>query len=162
MRRRSDFGEKPSWFVEECNALGLFRTRTPRFSQLFFYDFSEEEVLQKQGQPEDGAKVSRRAATAYLSSRVRLESKSGLSDVWYWCLERGSGNPRRSLEGYGKLTHSHPRLHCDHMELFINRLRWRKGHLGLYVMQGGEFATEDYVPSSIPEERELAIPLLPK
>ena len=54
----------------------------PRFSQLFFHDFSDEEVLRQSGHAKNSS-VSRRAAEAYLRSGVRLQSKCGLSDVWY-------------------------------------------------------------------------------
>jgi hypothetical protein len=175
LRRRNAFKEKPSRFTEESRTLGLFQTRMPRFSQLFFYDFSEEEVCQKQGQLGSGLLASERAATTYLDSNVRLESKCGISDVWYWCLEQSArlyGEEATSVGRQGKYAQSdHPRLHPYHMELFINRLGWRELHRGLLVERrikkrrlavvprGGEdFATEDYVPSSIPEERELRIP----
>ena len=185
MRRRNEFREKPSWFIEECEALGLFQTRMPRFPQLFFYDFSEEEVCQKEGQCQDGALASRRAGMTYLKTNMRLESKCGVSEVWYWCLDRDG---KRSGEDVMPISHGEKDapstsggLHPSHMEPFINRLGWRGLRSGLCVKRSGgghrpggsgikehplvvlgqdegEFATEDYVPSSIPEERELRVP----
>lgn len=185
MRRRNEFKEKPSWFIEECEALGLFRTKMPRFPQLFFYDFSEEEVCRKEGQCQDGASASRRAGTTYLESNIRLESKCGISEVWYWCLD---GEGKKCDEEVTPISHggkdvlsTSSGLHPNRMEAFVNRLGWRglrsglcversggkhgpggsgmKEHrLAILVEDGGEFATEDYVPSSIPEERELRVP----
>jgi hypothetical protein len=70
--------------MEECESLGLFATRMPRFSQVFFYDFSDREVRDNLGQ---GPTASLRAAEAYLSSGVRLESTCGISDIWYHYVE---------------------------------------------------------------------------
>jgi len=190
LRRRNDFREKPSWFIEECGNLGLFETKMPRFSQLFFYDFSVEEICEKEGQLAGGRLLLRRAAAAQGNSNVRLESKSGISEVWYRCLEgkpETSGKESTSLEQNGKLRLlKQPGLRVDHMELFINKLGWVELHGGVSAARGAtagsgrgeeesgiedgllqagileeeaEMATEDYVPSSVPEERELGIRL---
>lgn len=58
----------------------------PRFSQLFFYNFSYEETERLAGQSSTGS-ASRRAAYAYLQSRIQLESTCGISDVWYQFVE---------------------------------------------------------------------------
>lgn len=82
-RRRAKFSAKSVQFKEECELLGLFQARLPGFSQLFFHSFTEQEVEWKQAQSEAGGVVSRRAAEAYLRSRVRLQSSCGISDLWY-------------------------------------------------------------------------------
>ena len=77
------FAQKSLEFREECEGLGLFEARMPRFSQLFFHDFTDIETKERCGQAETGSRVSRRAAEAYLLSGVRLESSCGISDIWH-------------------------------------------------------------------------------
>jgi len=77
----------PARVKEECQRLGLFTSRLPQFSQLFFYDLHDWEVYFNGGQhclPLD----SRRAAQAYIQSRTRLESTCGISEVWYLYVEK--------------------------------------------------------------------------
>ena len=101
-RRRAKFEAKPTGFLKESERLGLFQARLPGFSQLFFHNFSEREVMERQGQSNTGGVVSRRAAEAYLRSGVRLESSCGISNVWYSYVESNARlfgqptNPRTS------------------------------------------------------------------
>ena len=76
---------------KECDRLGLFQTRMPRFSQVFFYDFEGQEVAQESGQSRNGRVVSCRAAEAYIKSSVQLESSCGISDMWYRYVELNAG-----------------------------------------------------------------------
>jgi len=54
-------------FKTEYDRLGLFQTRMPRFSQMFFYNFGEREVVQELGQLRIGSVVSHRAIEAYVN-----------------------------------------------------------------------------------------------
>lgn len=81
-RRVRAFKANPGWLLRECEDLGLFTARMPRFSQLFFYQFSELEEANCLGQPLSSPPCQR-AAEAFLRSRVRLESTCGVSNVWY-------------------------------------------------------------------------------
>lgn len=108
----------------------------PRFSQLFFHDFSESEVCGQECQSPDGRLVSRRAAKAYLSSGVRLESKCGLSDIWYLYLDQnagGLGEDRNPLGVGVKPTLAlHPRLGANDVDLLVSKLQWGEAHKGLF------------------------------
>lgn len=42
-RQRIADRNTPNWFMEQCEALGLFTTQIPAFAQLFFYKFNEQE-----------------------------------------------------------------------------------------------------------------------
>ena len=68
---------------------------------------------------------------AYIGSRVRLESKCGMSDVWYCYLERNSGlfseEPAPLTQSPG-IPPTQPHLHPDHIELFVSVLGWREAH----------------------------------
>ena len=68
--------------MEECNKLGLFNTRIPRFSQLFFYNFTEDEISQRTGQPSCLSCCSG-TARSYLCSEKRLYSKCGISEILF-------------------------------------------------------------------------------
>ena len=70
----------------ECTELGLFNTRVPRFSQLFFYDFEEAEIYDRAEQS-NGPSCSSRAAQSYIRSGKRLYSKCGISEIWFNCVE---------------------------------------------------------------------------
>jgi len=54
-------------FKNKCDGLGLFQTRMPRFSQIFFYNFEEREVVQELGQLRTGSMVSHCAIGAYVN-----------------------------------------------------------------------------------------------
>lgn len=54
---------------------------------MFFYEFSDREVEENAGQSIRNS-VCWRAAKAYISSGIRLESKCGISEVWYWFVEK--------------------------------------------------------------------------
>jgi len=133
------FAEKSIEFTQECAALGLFEARPPRFSQLFFYNFTDSETNQLLGQSESGGAVSRRAAETYLLSGVRLESSCGMSDAWYDYVE---SNPklftRSDPLNPPSLSHSplfppsqpspHPRPNSQQLESIGSTLDWRKMH----------------------------------
>lgn len=85
-RRRLAFRWKRDSLVRECDELGLFQARIPRFSQLFFYNFSQEEEATGLGQPFPSP-VSIRAGRSYLRSGRSLQSKCGVSDVWFHYVE---------------------------------------------------------------------------
>lgn len=110
--------------------MGLFETRMPRFSQLFFHDFSEAEICQKQGQSHIGPTVSHRAGMAYISSGIRPESKCGISDIWYYYVERNPGPFGGSPTSFIRKLESPPqsRLNPSHMGLFVSMLGWREAH----------------------------------
>lgn len=54
---------------------------------MFFHEFSDSEVEEHTSQAITRS-ASVRGAKAYLSSGIRLESKCGISEVWYWYLEK--------------------------------------------------------------------------
>jgi len=133
------FAEKSIEFTQECAALGLFEARPPRFSQLFFYNFTDSETNQLLGQSESGGAVSRRAAEAYLLSGVRLESSCGMSDAWYNYVESNSRLFTRpdpldppSLSRSPLFPPSqpspHPRPNSQQLESIGSTLNWRKVH----------------------------------
>ena len=193
LRRRNDFADKPFWFLQECGALGLFQTRMPRFPQLFFYDFPENEVAGKQGQSPLGPSATQWLSMGHLTSHPRLESKSGMSDVLYLHLEGTAGPLDRSQEStYERRRQpppAHPRLHEDYLWLFTWRFRWTgldkrepsgtnntedefwleigEGHkesrpenslIRRLTLAAAVEGSDDYIPSSVPEEQELRIP----
>jgi hypothetical protein len=146
-RRRKDFDGKPALFLKECETLGLFKTKMPLFPQLFFHEFSETEVHQKQGQSALGPTVSHRAGMTYIGSPIRLESKSGMSDVWYWYLER---NSRSFSQGSTSSIQSprlpRPHLNPIHIEPFVIALGWREAHHQLHLRKK--------TVESVPEEMD--------
>ena len=117
----------PGRFIQECEALGLFQTRMPRFTQLFFHDFCGREVALEIGQSETFS-CRQRAAKAFLTSGARLESKCGLSDIWYHFVETN----RHLFEGPEELAqietkphHSHHlRLDMTYAESIYNLFEW--------------------------------------
>ena len=140
-RRTHLFADKPTEFKEECAALGLFETRLPRFSQFFFYDFTDWEL--PLGQSESGGAVSRRAAEAYLRSGVRLESSCGMSDIWYNYVESNAKlfKPTSSTAippGTSVLScppifspsqsSPHPRLNSEQLQSIRKNLDWYTAH----------------------------------
>jgi hypothetical protein len=149
-RRRARFLRKPVLFKEKCEQLGLFRTRLPGFSQLFFHDFSKLEVYQRKGQTQTGGVVSRRAAETYLRSGVRLESSCGISDVWYSYVEHNihlfrepepptAPSSPAVFSGISSLSDlstipllpslsPHPRPDIQEMETIQSSLNWHKIH----------------------------------
>jgi hypothetical protein len=91
-KRRLRFATQPNRFKAECEQLGLFQTRMPRFSQVFFYEFTGPEVLAEAGQSmEPSFSAPARAAKHYLKSGRRLESACGVSDIWYHHVESNAG-----------------------------------------------------------------------
>lgn len=103
----------------------------PRFSQLFFHDFSDEEILRQSGHAKNSS-VSRRAAEAYLRSGVRLQSKCGLSDVWYDYVEANRTlfeNPDHPFPPWTPDPPSpHPRIHPDHVGRIARIFQWHRQH----------------------------------
>ena len=128
VRRRSDFADRPPEFLQECEALGLFQTRMPRFPQLFFLNFSETGVIGKEGQSPLGPSATQWGCMDWLISQPRLESKCGMSDVLYLHLERVAGHPDKKLpradDRGERPPPAHPRLHPDHLEPFIRLVGW--------------------------------------
>jgi hypothetical protein len=181
LRRRNDFASKPSWFLRECEALGLFQTRMPRFPQLFFYNCSEAEVIGKQGQAPLGPSAMQWSSMGWLASHPRLESKSGVSDVLYQQLEKIYGARTRAAS-------AHPHLDPGYLWIFTRRFQWtdldkeemrvRNKREEDFWLETGEGRREnrpqssltrrltsaaamedgsDYIPSSVPEEQELRV-----
>ena len=102
----------------------------PRFPQLFFHQFSDTEVRQRQGQSTVGPTVSHRAAMAYIKSGVRLESKCGMSDIWYCYLDRNPGlfiEDLTSIRSPRSPPHG-PHLDPSHIGPFVSLLGWREAH----------------------------------
>lgn len=116
-------------FIQECEILGLFQTRLPRFTQLFFHDFEEHELTLSSGQSLTSTS-SQRAARAYLLSGIRLESKCGLSDAWYSYVEAhsflfqeiGRTPLKRSL------VHPYPVLSPEDAATVYKSFTWEKQH----------------------------------
>ena len=119
----------PTEFTFPCELAGLFHARTPRFSQLFFHDFYPRELETEAGQGYVGT-VSRRSAEAYLKSGVRLESKCGISDVWYnyvkvnQALFRASGQPSRPE----MLPPPRPHLEGNQLSYLWKTFQWKVQH----------------------------------
>lgn len=163
LRRKNDFANKPSWFLRECEALGLFQARMPRFPQLFFYQISQAEVAEKQGQLPLGPSATQWSSMGWLASHPRLESKSGVSDVLYWQLE----NMVRSLNKEQGSTRSrrtqapspHPRLDPEYSWIFTRRFKWievdedeareRNEREDEFWLETGEAWRENRPPSSL-------------
>lgn len=153
-RLKSDRMSKES--IEECERLGLFRTRLPRFTQLYFYDFQDHEVKLQFGQSLTSTSSSR-AGKAYLLSGTRLESKCGLSDVWYsyvessWFFFEDPSHPFHFNPG----PPPHPVISEEDAETISNIFDWRRQH-------GRPKPKARVVPSCIPEpespEREPESP----
>ena len=89
-RQRRAFEDHLPWVLKECERLGLFQTRMLRFTQMFFYDFNEQEQGTRAGQL-SGASSSRRAARVYLLSGKQLQSTCGILDSWYWFVDDNRG-----------------------------------------------------------------------
>lgn len=130
-RRKTSFSDNPTWFIDECEGLGLFTARTPRFLQLFFYEFLHWEIFSQQG-PELSSSSSLRAAKAYLLSGIRLESMCGISDAWYRYVES-----HQTLYTDGKtlvlplqqqIYHPRPRPDHPHEKYLWSIFKWEKKH----------------------------------
>lgn len=122
----------PDQLLEECESLGLFTTRMPRFRQLFFYKFSQGEIWRCMGQATTSSS-SRRAAETYLQSGIQLESVCGISDIWYWYVETHQNLFQDSTAEIALIPRpkpSHPRPHLDRWQADImwNTFRWKKLH----------------------------------
>ena len=139
-RRRLQFGNAQVLVQQECERLGLFKTRPPRFSQLFFYDFDGGEVATRAGQLLT-IKASQRGAKAYLRSGARLESKCGISDVWYSYLLQNkalfvhpdSPPPVQEPANPGP----YPRLEFHHLPSIYCAFRWKEEHTTLHSQEQG-------------------------
>lgn len=127
-RRRGRFLHAEDSFIENCTPLGLFQTKMPRFDQLFFHDFLKHEVVLQLGQTTTSVS-SQRAARTYLMSGVRLESKCGLSDVWYHYVDSHrylfevSTEESPSVDDY-----PHPRLDKRQASAIYDAFEWYKQH----------------------------------
>lgn len=120
----------PKPVVEECNVLGLFQTRMPRFSQLFFHESLEHEVALKFGRSSRPS-ASFLAAKRYLRSGTRLESKCGLSDVWYGYVEsnwRLFEDPEMSFSFTPAPPRPHSVLSNDDSHIMCGVFDWWKQH----------------------------------
>ena len=116
------------WLIQGCDVLGLFQTRMPRFTQLFFHDFSEDEKTLEIGQSSSPSS-SLRAAKAFLESGVRLESKSGLSDVWYHYVETNRHLFEEPGSSFPVIPKAHyPRLNVTDAPSIYNLFEWLKHH----------------------------------
>lgn len=122
--------------MDECSGLGLFHTRAPQFSQLFFHDFSEEEICGKMGQTFQTS-TSYRAAQSYLKSGYRLESKCGISDVWFCYVEDHQDLFRMETEPISspsRLTPislgPHPRIDPAIVPIISDTFPWLQEHEG--------------------------------
>jgi len=103
----------------------------PRFTQVYFYDFTDKEAQQEVGQPSSGS-VSRRAAEAYLRSGVRLESSCGISGIWYSYVEKNrdlytdrTASPPLIEQGP---EHPRPRVYADDARFMWSIFRWSNIH----------------------------------
>jgi hypothetical protein len=139
-RRRVQLGGAPTLVQRECERLGLFKTRLPRFAQLFFYDFDDGEVATQAGQLVT-SKASQRGGKAYLRSGARLESKCGISDVWYWYLAQNKAlfaDPDSPPPTHEPASHSpHPRLEFHQLPLIYDAFRWKEKHSALLSLEQG-------------------------
>ena len=129
-RRKLRFSDVSNSIAEECERLGLWKTRAPRFTQLFFYNFFEHEATLGLGQASSLA-ASRRAAKTYLTSGARLESKCGLSDVWFHYVEthRHLFEPLSTQPPSESKPHlSNPRLDVQYAPAIYDVFEWYKYH----------------------------------
>ena len=120
----------PDSFIKDCKSLGLFKTRMPRFRQLFFYNFHRHEFVLNMGQGICSTS-SARAAKAYLRSGVQLGSKCGLSDVWYHYVETYRHlfeDPEEGSPLVPDFDHPHPRLHPDDAPAIYHLFEWLEKH----------------------------------
>lgn len=129
--RRNEFNGVPSLVEDECERLGLFTTRLPQFSQLFFYNFHDSEIYANTGQlcP---ASDSRRAAEAYIRSGTRLESTCGISEVWYLYVEKNLSLFENHTEPLPHLEPAPPDprrpLGSEKAQVMFNTFPWFKHH----------------------------------
>lgn len=131
-KRRLQFAELPRKLKDKCEQLGLFQARMPRFSQLFFYEFTDQEMLAQVGQDvEGGFSAPVRAARAYLQSGMRLESTCGISDIWYRHVQLNAKmfvhNPPNSSNLLPP-TSAHPRPDEDQMRTREPMFGWEAFH----------------------------------
>ena len=122
----------PDQLLKECESLGLFTTRMPRFKQLFFYNFAEGEIWRCMGQATTSSS-SRRAAEAYLRSGVRLESTCGISDAWYRYVETHQNlfqdsTAEDTLVPRPKPSHPRPQLDNWQAGVMWNTFQWKQIH----------------------------------
>jgi hypothetical protein len=150
-KRKLRFGGLPRELKAECEQLGLFQARMPRFSQIFFYDFSDLEVLREFRQnthPEHPAPV--RAAKAYLRSGRRLESSCGISDIWYRHVELNAKHFVRNPPNPPKLltpASAYPRPDEDQIRTREPMFEWEAFHC-LQSETPAKTSAGDTLPSS--------------
>lgn len=79
------------------------------------------------------SKASKRGAEAYLRSGIRLESKCGISDVWYHYVETNrvlfedTSSPHPTPQS-ATPTRPHSRLDARHVPAMCNTFRWKEQH----------------------------------
>jgi len=130
-KREAKFSSKSTGFKKECERLGLFRTRMPGFSQVFFYNFDSLEFKEGSGQSRMGSVVSRLAGEAYVQSGVWLESSCGISDVWYQYVESNTGQftkqGRQTIDFSASLP-VYPRADGKELKAMGSLFNWKKMH----------------------------------
>ena len=140
-RRQVQLRDTSNLVQQECERLGLYKARTPRFSQLFFYNFDDGEVATRAGQLLT-IKASQRGAKAFFRSGARLESKCGISDVWYSYLSQNRALFARpdSLPPTREpaTPDPHPRLEFQHLPPIYGTFRWKEEHTALRSLEQGE------------------------
>ena len=130
-KRKAKFSSKSTGFIRECERLGLFQTRMPRFSQVFFHNFNSRGFKEGSGQSRMGSIVSRLAGEAYVLSGARLESLCGISDVWYRYVESNAGQFKKQGRQTIDFSASLPiYLHADGKDLdeMEGLFDWEKWH----------------------------------
>ena len=168
-RRKVQLGDASDLVQQECERLGLFETRTPRFSQLFFYNFDDDEVATRAGQLLT-IKASQRGAKACLRSGARLESKCGISDVWYSYLLQNKAlfahpdSPPPTQEPATTGPRAYSEFH--HLPHIYDTFRWKEEHAALRSLEQDERSEAvdgleegqhriEELPSSHPFDRDL-------
>jgi hypothetical protein len=170
-KRRLRFASQPDRFKVECERLGLFQTRMPRFSQMFFYKFTDQEVLAEAGQSMDPAfSAPARAARYYLKTGRRLESACGISDMWYHYVDSNAGaflRQRPTLSDLPPPASVYPRPDKDQIATREVMFDWKRFHrprptkTSKKTSSGGALpGSHVLVPSSSPLARNVghAIP----
>lgn len=126
IRREARFTSMSTLCFSECQGRGLFDTRMPRFSQLFFYKPDKKEAALSIGQPSRSVALLF-AARWYLKSRVRFESKCGISDVLYHYLEEkcaGSEDSVMLSPPSSPASYPIPRLNSAHSIAIRKTFSW--------------------------------------
>ena len=123
----------------------------PRFSQLFFYNFDDEEMAQGAGQKLDGS-VSWRAARTYVRSGIRLQSTCGISDIWYNYIEANwdSYEVQSSLPCPPPKAPCHPQPYINPptSSLLVEIFQWKDLHHQFLVPKRPRITHSSLPPSS--------------